>query len=173
MVAVERRNVRPRIAGLSVDLKEVSDDAGPIAIHPISSYFLNRPTAPTRPGWVEVTGGTLSLAAAHPSECGSNLACGSSVTVAGEWLKRGLPSSGSALKGRTRSSWYGASPEVTGRRSTSCIGVPRRGWLSGCARRCADDDIVAEVMQETYLVNWRAAAAFAGTAVGGSAVGWV
>lgn len=28
-------------------------------------------------------------------------------------------------------------------------------------------------MQETYLTVWRAAAAFAGAAVGGSAVGWV
>lgn len=41
------------------------------------------------------------------------------------------------------------------------------------ARRCADYEIVAEVMQETYLAIWRAATAFAGTAVGGSAVGWV
>ncbi|MFH8805425.1 RNA polymerase sigma factor [Streptomyces sp. NPDC017936] len=40
-------------------------------------------------------------------------------------------------------------------------------------RRCADEQIVAEVMQETYLAVWRAAAAFAGTAVGGTAVGWL
>jgi RNA polymerase sigma-70 factor (ECF subfamily) len=40
-------------------------------------------------------------------------------------------------------------------------------------RRCADDHIVAEVMQETYLAVWRAAGAFAGSAVGGSAVGWL
>ena len=40
-------------------------------------------------------------------------------------------------------------------------------------RRCADDELVAEVMQETYLAVWRAAAAFAGASVGGSAVGWV
>lgn len=40
-------------------------------------------------------------------------------------------------------------------------------------RRCADDELVAEVMQETYLAVWRAAAAFAGASVGGTAVGWV
>jgi RNA polymerase sigma-70 factor (ECF subfamily) len=40
-------------------------------------------------------------------------------------------------------------------------------------RRCVDDDIVEEVLQETYLAVWRAAGAFAGTAVGGSAVGWL
>ncbi|OEV09144.1 RNA polymerase sigma factor [Streptomyces nanshensis] len=40
-------------------------------------------------------------------------------------------------------------------------------------RRCADEQIVAEVMQETYLAVWRAAGAFAGSAVGGSAVGWL
>ena len=43
-------------------------------------------------------------------------------------------------------------------------------WLAvRLRRRCADDDVVAEVMQETYLAVWRAAAAFAGAAVGGSA----
>src|SRR5215468_6712321 len=47
-------------------------------------------------------------------------------------------------------------------------------WLAvRLRRRCADDDLVAEVMQETYLAVWRAAAAFAGASVGGSAVGWV
>ncbi|MEX3102163.1 RNA polymerase sigma factor [Streptomyces sp. ST1015] len=40
-------------------------------------------------------------------------------------------------------------------------------------RRCADEQIVAEVMQETYLAVWRAAGAFVGTAAGGSAVGWL
>lgn len=40
-------------------------------------------------------------------------------------------------------------------------------------RRCADEQIVAEVMQETYLAVWRAAGAFAGAAVGGTAVGWL
>lgn len=40
-------------------------------------------------------------------------------------------------------------------------------------RRCADEQIVAEVMQETYLAIWRAAGSFAGAAAGGSAVGWV
>lgn len=48
-------------------------------------------------------------------------------------------------------------------------------WLAvRLRRRCADDDIVAEVMQETYLTVWRAAAAFTGTGKGtGSAVGWL
>lgn len=40
-------------------------------------------------------------------------------------------------------------------------------------RRCSDDQIVAEVMQETYLSVWRAANAFAGAAAGGTAVGWL
>jgi len=47
-------------------------------------------------------------------------------------------------------------------------------WLAvRLRRRCADDELVADVMQETYLAVWRAAAAFAGAAVGGTAVGWV
>jgi RNA polymerase sigma-70 factor (ECF subfamily) len=47
-------------------------------------------------------------------------------------------------------------------------------WLAvRLRRRCADDELVAEVMQETYLAVWRAAAAFAGASVGGSAVGWL
>lgn len=40
-------------------------------------------------------------------------------------------------------------------------------------RRCADDDVVADVMQETYLAVWRAAGSFAGSAASGSAVGWL
>ncbi|WP_442916479.1 RNA polymerase sigma factor [Lentzea sp. DG1S-22] len=40
-------------------------------------------------------------------------------------------------------------------------------------RRCSDEQIVAEVLQETYLAVWRAADAFAGAAAGGSAVGWL
>jgi RNA polymerase sigma factor (sigma-70 family) len=40
-------------------------------------------------------------------------------------------------------------------------------------RRCADDDLVADVMQETYLAVWRAAGGFAGSTAKGSAVGWV
>lgn len=40
-------------------------------------------------------------------------------------------------------------------------------------RRCADEQIVAEVMQETYLAVWRAAGAFTGGSVGGTAVGWL
>jgi RNA polymerase sigma-70 factor (ECF subfamily) len=47
-------------------------------------------------------------------------------------------------------------------------------WLAvRLRRRCADEQIVAEVMQETFLAVWRAAASFAGAAAGGSAVGWV
>ncbi len=47
-------------------------------------------------------------------------------------------------------------------------------WLAvRLRRRCADEQIVAEVMQETYLAVWRAAGAFAGTAAGGTAVGWL
>jgi RNA polymerase sigma-70 factor (ECF subfamily) len=40
-------------------------------------------------------------------------------------------------------------------------------------RRCADEQVVAEVMQEAYLAVWRAASSFAGAATGGSAVGWL
>lgn len=47
-------------------------------------------------------------------------------------------------------------------------------WLAvRLRRRCADDELVADVMQETYLAVWRAAAAFAGAGVGGTAVGWL
>ncbi|MFC5288528.1 RNA polymerase sigma factor [Actinokineospora guangxiensis] len=47
-------------------------------------------------------------------------------------------------------------------------------WLAvRLRRRCSDDEIVAEVMQETYLAVWRAAGSFAGAAVDGSAVGWL
>jgi RNA polymerase sigma-70 factor, ECF subfamily len=47
-------------------------------------------------------------------------------------------------------------------------------WLAvRLRRRCADAEIVAEVMQETYLAVWRASASFAGASVGGSSVGWL
>lgn len=47
-------------------------------------------------------------------------------------------------------------------------------WLATrLRRRCSDDELVAEVLQETYLTVWRAAGAFAGARVGGSAVGWL
>jgi RNA polymerase sigma-70 factor (ECF subfamily) len=47
-------------------------------------------------------------------------------------------------------------------------------WLAvRLRRRCGDDELVAEVLQDTYLAVWRAAAAFAGAGVGGSAVGWL
>nr|WP_228122420.1 RNA polymerase sigma factor [Saccharothrix syringae] len=47
-------------------------------------------------------------------------------------------------------------------------------WLAvRLRRRCTDDQVVAEVMQETYLAVWRGAGSFAGAAAGGSAVGWL
>jgi RNA polymerase sigma factor (sigma-70 family) len=47
-------------------------------------------------------------------------------------------------------------------------------WLAArLRRRCSDDDLVADVMQETYLAVWRAAGSFAGSAASGSAVGWL
>lgn len=47
-------------------------------------------------------------------------------------------------------------------------------WLAvRLRRRCADDDVVADVLQETYLAVWRAAGGFAGSAASGSAVGWL
>jgi RNA polymerase sigma-70 factor (ECF subfamily) len=51
-------------------------------------------------------------------------------------------------------------------------------WLAvRLRRRCADDDIVAEVMQESYLAVWQAASSYVGlsdpSAGGGSAGGWL
>ncbi|PZG01851.1 RNA polymerase sigma factor [Micromonospora deserti] len=47
-------------------------------------------------------------------------------------------------------------------------------WLvTRLRRRCSDDDVVADVMQETYLAVWRAAGGFAGGSASGSAVGWL
>lgn len=54
-------------------------------------------------------------------------------------------------------------------------------WLAmRLRRRCADDGIVAEVLQDTYLTVWRAAGSFAGIrqrggadAPGGTAAGWI
>jgi RNA polymerase sigma-70 factor (ECF subfamily) len=47
-------------------------------------------------------------------------------------------------------------------------------WLTiRLRRRCADDQIVAEVLQESYVAVWRAAGDFAGAAVDGSAAGWL
>ncbi|MEV4771320.1 RNA polymerase sigma factor [Micromonospora humida] len=53
-------------------------------------------------------------------------------------------------------------------------------WLEvRLRRRCADPDVVAEVLQDTYLAVWRAAGSFAGTRARtggeaqGSAVGWL
>jgi RNA polymerase sigma-70 factor, ECF subfamily len=47
-------------------------------------------------------------------------------------------------------------------------------WLAvRLRRRCRDDDVVAEVLQETYLAVWRAAGSFVGVADSGSAKGWL
>ncbi|MDY7085017.1 MAG: sigma-70 family RNA polymerase sigma factor [Actinomycetota bacterium] len=47
-------------------------------------------------------------------------------------------------------------------------------WLEvRLRRRCADPDVIADVLQETYLSVWRAAASFTGDEVKGSAVGWL
>jgi RNA polymerase sigma-70 factor (ECF subfamily) len=47
-------------------------------------------------------------------------------------------------------------------------------WLAvRLRRRCADEELLAEVLQDTYLAVWRAGAAFAGAATGGSALGWL
>jgi RNA polymerase sigma-70 factor (ECF subfamily) len=47
-------------------------------------------------------------------------------------------------------------------------------WLAvRLRRRCADEDVVADVLQETYLAVWRAAGSYAGSVTGGSAVGWL
>lgn len=47
-------------------------------------------------------------------------------------------------------------------------------WLAvRLRRRCADEQIVAEALQDTYLAVWRGAGAFAGSAAGGSALGWL
>lgn len=47
-------------------------------------------------------------------------------------------------------------------------------WLTvRLRRRCADEDIVAEVLQETFLAVWRAAGSQAHATAGGSAVGWL
>ncbi|WP_434741192.1 RNA polymerase sigma factor [Micromonospora sp. SH-82] len=40
-------------------------------------------------------------------------------------------------------------------------------------RRCADPDVVAEVMQDAYVAVWRSAASYGGRAGGGSAAGWL
>jgi RNA polymerase sigma-70 factor (ECF subfamily) len=50
------------------------------------------------------------------------------------------------------------------------------GWLLlRLRRRCADADLVAEVLQDTYLTIWRAADSFRGSAGKGtgSAIGWI
>jgi RNA polymerase sigma-70 factor (ECF subfamily) len=40
-------------------------------------------------------------------------------------------------------------------------------------RRCADDELVAEALQETYLAVWRAAGTLSGFDSDGGAVGWL
>jgi RNA polymerase sigma-70 factor (ECF subfamily) len=47
-------------------------------------------------------------------------------------------------------------------------------WLTARLRqRCADNDVVAEVLQETYLAVWRSAGSQAHASARGSAVGWM
>lgn len=47
-------------------------------------------------------------------------------------------------------------------------------WLlARLRRRCADDELVAEVLQDTYLAVWRAAGALSGFDSDGGAVGWL
>lgn len=47
-------------------------------------------------------------------------------------------------------------------------------WLTvRLRRRCADEQIVAEVLQETFLAVWRAAGGFASASVEGNAVSWL
>jgi RNA polymerase sigma-70 factor (ECF subfamily) len=47
-------------------------------------------------------------------------------------------------------------------------------WLAvRLRRRCADEQIVVDVLQDTYLAVWRGAGAFVGSAAGGSALGWL
>lgn len=47
-------------------------------------------------------------------------------------------------------------------------------WLAlRLHRRCADEDVVAEVMQEAYVAVWRASGSFVGARCGGSAAGWL
>ncbi|WP_031028288.1 RNA polymerase sigma factor [Streptomyces sp. NRRL WC-3725] len=47
-------------------------------------------------------------------------------------------------------------------------------WLTArLRRRCADDEMVAEVLQETYLAVWRAAGSFADSMRGEEAGGWL
>ena len=40
-------------------------------------------------------------------------------------------------------------------------------------RRCCDDELVTQVVRDTYLAVWRAGGSFAGCVVGGSAMGWL
>ena len=47
-------------------------------------------------------------------------------------------------------------------------------WLAlRLRRRCADPQIVSEVMQDTYLAVWRASGSFSGARGGGSASAWL
>jgi RNA polymerase sigma factor (sigma-70 family) len=47
-------------------------------------------------------------------------------------------------------------------------------WLAvRLRRRCADEDVVAEVLQETYLAVWRSAGSQAHASTEGSALGWL
>jgi DNA-directed RNA polymerase specialized sigma24 family protein len=47
-------------------------------------------------------------------------------------------------------------------------------WLTvRLRRRCVDPDVVAEVLQDTYLAVWRSAGSHANASANGSALGWM
>ncbi len=47
-------------------------------------------------------------------------------------------------------------------------------WLiARLRRRCSDKDVVADVLQETYLAVWRSAGSHGHASAGGSALGWM
>jgi len=47
-------------------------------------------------------------------------------------------------------------------------------WLAlRLRRRCADEEVVSDVMQEAYVAVWRASGSFVGSRGGGSAAGWL
>ena len=47
-------------------------------------------------------------------------------------------------------------------------------WLAlRLRRRCSDEHVVSEVMQEAYVAVWRASGSFVGSRSGGSAAGWL
>ena len=75
--------------------------------------------------------------------------------------------------GSTRVNFFAASLGATG---AAFDALYRRTapWLTArLRRRRADEDVVAEVLQETYLAVWRSAGSQAQSSTSGSAVGWL